>query len=74
MLQQTILSSDEFEWSKTASKEKIKKIFIDVPIKENGQFDYDVQEKICSRLEKYDAIKSELVNKVKSLDAMQLDF
>lgn len=73
-LQQIILSSDAFEWSKTASKEKIKKILINIPVDANGEFDFKMQEKIYLRLKKYDTIKENLSKKIESINSMQLDF
>mgnify|MGYP007115908455 CR=1 FL=1 len=66
--------SDSFEWSKTVSKEKIKKISIDIPIDANGEFDFTVQKRIYNRLEKYDTIKASLSKRVEELVSMQLEF
>ncbi len=73
-LQQIILSFDAFEWSKTASKEKIKKILINIPVDANGEFDFKMQEKIYLRLKKYDTIKENLSKKIENIISMQLDF
>ncbi|MCD8214933.1 MAG: N-6 DNA methylase [Clostridiales bacterium] len=73
-LQQIILSSDAFEWSKTASKEKIKKILINIPVDANGEFDLKMQKKIYLRLKKYDTIKENLSKKIENINSMQLDF
>lgn len=74
MLQQILLSSDTFEWSKTASKEKIRIIEINIPIDKDGEFDINMQHNICKRLEKYDSIRLELSEKIELLNSMQLDF
>lgn len=73
-LQQIILSSDAFEWSKTASKEKIQKILINIPVDANGEFDFKMQEKVYLRLKKYDTIREILSKKIESINSMQLDF
>lgn len=73
-LQQFLLSSDAFEWSKTASKEKVKKIAVNIPVDVNGEFDVKMQEKIYLRLKKYDTIKASLNEKIENLVSMQLDF
>lgn len=73
-LQQLILSSDEFEWSKTASKEKIKKMCIRIPINNQGDFDIEMQQKIYLKLKKYDTIKTNLRQKIENIISMQLDF
>lgn len=72
-LQQIILSSDEFEWSKTASKEKIRKILINIPVDANGEIDFKMQERIYLRLKKYDTIKDVLSKKIEIINSMQLD-
>ena len=74
ILEQILLSSDKFEWSKTASKEKIKLIKIDIPIKKNGEFDIEAQRKIIERFERYDKIKDQLYKKITELCSLQLDF
>jgi hypothetical protein len=74
ILEQTLLSSDSFEWSKTASKEKVKLIAIDIPIMESGEFDIMAQKKIIERIEKYDKIKEQLNEKVSELCLLQLEF
>ncbi len=73
-LQQIILSSDAFEWSKTASKEKIKKISINIPVDVNGEYDVIMQKKIYQRLEKYDTIKVSLSKRIEEIVSMHLDF
>ena len=73
-LQQIILSSDAFEWSKTASKEKIKKISINIPVDVNGEYDVIMQKKIYQRLEKYDTIKATLSKRIEEIVSMHLDF
>lgn len=73
-LQQMILSSDAFEWSKTASKEKIKKISINIPVDANGEFDIKMQKKIFLKLKRYDTIKASLSKKIEAVVSMKLDF
>ena len=74
MLQKTILSSDSFEWSKTASKEKIKKIKLSFPINSKGSLDYDAQENIADRMERYDSIINQLSSQVSKVCEAKLDY
>jgi hypothetical protein len=74
ILEQILLSSDSFEWSKTASKEKISKIEVSIPVDSKGDFDVDMQKRIAKRLERYDKIKKSLFIKISDIASMQLDF
>jgi type I restriction enzyme M protein len=74
ILEQMLLSSDIFEWSKTASKEKIKMIKIAIPVNSKGDYDISVQQKITERLDKYDKIKKTLISKISEINSMQLNF
>ena len=74
MLQREILSSDDFEWSKTASKEKIRKIQIAFPINSNNELDYEAQEKIADRMESYDSIINKLSSQVDKICEAKLDY
>jgi restriction endonuclease S subunit len=74
VLEQTLLSSDSFEWSKTASKEKIKEIEISIPINNDGEFDIELQKKISNRLDQYDVIKKALSDKITQISDMKLNF
>lgn len=73
MLQKTILSSDQFEWSKTASKEKIKKIVINIPVTLDGEIDYALQEIICERLDRYDVIRKDLMERIVQLSDIEVN-
>lgn len=48
-IQKTLLKQG-FKWSQTASKEKVKKITISIPILLNGNFDLETQQKIVEKL------------------------
>lgn len=50
-LQEILLSSGEFAWSKTASKDKISKLSIPIPIDNNGEFDLQAQKNISAQIE-----------------------
>jgi type I restriction-modification system DNA methylase subunit len=74
ILERILLSSDSFEWSKTASKEKIKEIEIPIPIDYKDNLDVGMQKRIVKKLELYDKIKKTLFTKVSDIKSMQLDF
>ena len=50
-----LLLSQGFRWSKTASKEKVSGMFINIPINDDGSFDIDIQKRI---VEKYNRVAS----------------
>lgn len=73
ILQKELLSSDLFEWSKTASKEKIRAIKLSFPIDEKGELDFMTQERIADRLEEYDKILHKLQSEVNMVCESVLD-
>lgn len=73
MLQKTLLSSDSFEWSKTASKEKVQVIKIPYPVDKRGEPDFIAQEEIANRMESYDSIIEELTSKIEMVRESSLD-
>ncbi len=74
VLQQKLLGSDLFEWSKTASKEKVREIQIQIPINSNGDFDYLMQSKLAKRFEKYSNIKEVLNKEIQKLLDSEIQF
>lgn len=64
---QEVLLKQGFKWSKTASKEKVEKIFIKVPVIANGNYDLSAQKEIASKYLMIDQIKQELENKLNDL-------
>ncbi len=74
MLEKTLLESDDFEWSKTASKEKVKKIKIAFPVDKDGNPDYEEQQRIALRAESYDKIIKELSSKISMVCEASLDY
>lgn len=73
ILQKELLSSDLFEWSKTASKEKIRAIKLSFPVDEKGELDFITQERIADRLEEYDKILHKLQSEVNMVCESVLD-
>jgi hypothetical protein len=59
-LEELLLSSGDFAWSKTASKEKIAQISLAIPIDEAGHFDILAQSSVSERHLAIAQLKSEL--------------
>lgn len=59
---QELLLSQGFVWSKTASKEKVKEMSIEFPIKTDGKFDTDKQHELVMRHLKIDSVQRSLNN------------
>lgn len=57
---QHLLLSQGFEWSKTASKEKVQKMFIDIPIDEFGEFDIGQQNEYVVRYNRVQSVQKSL--------------
>ncbi|GGB46272.1 hypothetical protein GCM10011409_24790 [Lentibacillus populi] len=49
-----------FEWSKTASKEKVKEIEVEIPINDKDNFDFEVQNDIFLKYRKIHGIQNQL--------------
>lgn len=69
VLQEVLLSSGEFAWSKTASKEKISKLSIPIPIDGNGEFDIEAQKIISEQIALIAQLKDELQQKRAQIEA-----
>lgn len=70
IIQETLLKQG-FRWSKTASKEKVAKIIIAVPINEDGTFNLQAQKQISEKYRKIESIKSAInveLNKISETD------
>ena len=68
---QEALLKQGFRWSKTASKEKVAKTIIKVPIKKDGTFDLQAQKKISEKYSNIESIKSAIsieLEKIHDLD------
>jgi hypothetical protein len=57
---QSFLMKQGFEWSKTAGKNKVSSFDIEIPIKENEEFDLEIQQNIANRYKKIEQIKNKL--------------
>ena len=59
---QEVLLNQGFAWSKTASKEKVAKIKIPIPVNKKGEFDLKTQKQIAEKHRKIEEIKA-IINK-----------
>lgn len=59
-------------WSKTAAKEKVKEIEIEIPIKENGEFDIEKQNEIAQKYKKIQMFKKELQQYTEKLEILSV--
>ncbi|OPY56774.1 MAG: putative type I restriction enzymeP M protein [Pelotomaculum sp. PtaU1.Bin035] len=67
VLEKLLLSSDDFAWSKTASKEKISKIEISIPIDDCGNFDLKAQHLIAGQFTLLDDMRDEIEKKYRKI-------
>jgi hypothetical protein len=70
---QLLLFSQWFAWSKTASKEKVEKLYIQIPIKENWEFDLEKQKEIALKYEQIEKIKDRLRIMKEDLDSQKIE-
>jgi type I restriction-modification system DNA methylase subunit len=61
-----------FRWSQTASKEKVGKISISIPLLPNGEFDFETQQAIAEKYNKIKEIKSLLSAELKKINDFSL--
>ncbi|MFH1860325.1 MAG: restriction endonuclease subunit S [bacterium] len=71
---QEVLLKQGFRWSKTASKEKVEKISIKVPILPNGNYDLAAQKEISKKHQVIEQVKQELEEKLNDLLKVNIDF
>lgn len=71
---QQVLFGQGFTWSKTASKEKVEKLSIKVPVDSNGDFDIDVQRQIADKYKRIEEIKKTISTELEKLTSSEIDF
>jgi type I restriction-modification system DNA methylase subunit len=71
---QQLLLNQGFAWSKTASKEKVEKFFIPIPVTSTGDFDLSVQEKIAEKYQKIEQIKKSIIAEMEKITNIVVDF
>jgi hypothetical protein len=70
---QDILLKQGFRWSKTASKEKIAKLLIKIPVTETGEFDLQKQKEIANKYKKIEEIKSNIKLELEKVENIKVD-
>lgn len=70
----TILSSEDFSWTKKASLYRIKNIKLEIPIDDNGDYDIETQREIVKKYEIIEEKKKELKEKLEYFKDVQVDF
>ncbi len=68
------LLSQGFEWSKTASKEKVEKLTVSIPILSNGNIDLKTQQDIAITYLKVDAIKKGILDELDRISKTEIEF
>lgn len=71
---QEALMKQGFSWSKTASKEKVAKTIIAIPINTNGSFDLQAQMKISKKFRKIESIKSAINSELSKISNTDIGF
>lgn len=69
-----VLLSQGFEWSKTASKEKVEKFKVTIPILKSGTIDLNTQKEIAAKYLKIDAIKKGILDELDRISKIDIDF
>ena len=71
---QEVLLSQGFRWSKTASKEKVEKLTIDLPIDAKGNIDLIGQKNFTDKLKKIEEIKKAVNIELSKLSESKIEF
>ncbi|MCK5029616.1 MAG: N-6 DNA methylase [Bacteroidales bacterium] len=71
---QEVLLNQGFRWSKTASKEKVKELFVKIPITKKGKIDLIAQNRISERYSKISEIKNSINKEFNKLTNTNIDF
>lgn len=69
-----VLLSQGFEWSKTASKEKVEKFKVTIPILKSGTIDLNTQKEIAAKYLKIDTIKKGILDELDRISKIEIDF
>ena len=72
-LQKTIMK-EGFVWSKTASKEKVEKLSIPIPINSKGEFDLEAQKEIAEKYRKIEQIKKSISAELDKIANIEIDY
>lgn len=71
IVQETLLAQG-FKWSKTASKEKVRKISVNIPINNNGDIDIETQNQLAERYIKINSIKESIEKELSKISNVNI--
>ena len=71
---QKVLMNEGFVWSKTASKEKVEKLLINIPINAKGEFDLSAQQQIAEKYRKIEQIKKSISEELDKIASTEIDY
>lgn len=71
---QDALLKQGFRWSKTASKIKVAKTMIKIPINRNGKFDLQAQKQIANKYQKIEEIKLAINKELDKISETEIEF
>ena len=70
---QALLMEQGFKWSKTASKEKVSKLSIKLPVNKDNTLNYQIQKTISKRIQKIEEIKTEITHEISKITQASID-
>jgi type I restriction-modification system DNA methylase subunit len=70
---ENVLLSQGFRWSKTASKEKVAKLHVKIPITKKGNFDLQKQKEIAEKYKKVEEIKKNIKSELEKIESIKVD-
>lgn len=70
---QEVLMKQGFAWSKTASKEKVEKLSVALPVSSDGQYDLLVQKTISAKIMRVEEIKKQLSDELNIINDLKID-
>ena len=71
---QIVLMNEDFVWSKTASKEKVEKLMLEIPVDSNGDFDLPAQKQIAEKYQKIEQIKKTISKELDRISKIEIEF
>lgn len=69
---ENVLLSQGFKWSKTASKEKVAKLCVKIPVTLTGEFNLDKQKEIAGKYRKIEEIKNNIKFELEKIENIKV--
>jgi len=70
---QIVLINEGFVWSKTASKEKVERLMLKIPINSNGKFDLFIQQQIAEKHNYITELKTKIESYKKQIETLNVE-